>query len=211
MDCFKLHNQMAFHSISMKGSKITISAFHNPLNQSHLIETYTSKAHVHSLVIRLSSFVILLLLRPAANHVIPTAYNNWQCYLNQGTRLLCKILFSFPRSRRGIWRRNISNRLNKNVWGEWMILYFGIIAWIDIDFDYLTGLQFQRSKRRLIFMYNNEWYCLLRKSPTGMLRRKGFTFIIYKDTLKIDRLSSPLTLFNKSWGCIVGRTGGLSV
>ena len=37
-----------------------------------------------------------------------------------------------------------------------MILYFGIIAWIDIDFDSLTGLQFQRSKRRLIFMYNNE-------------------------------------------------------
>ena len=211
MDCIKLHNQMAFHSISMKGSKITISAFHNPLNQSHLIETYTLKAHVHSFCIRLSSFVILLLLRPAANHVIPTAYNNWQCYLTQGTRQLRKILFSFPRSKRGIWRRNISNRLNKNVRGEWMILYFGIIAWIDIDFDYLTGLQFQRSKRRLIFMYNNEWYCLLRKSPTGMLRRKGFTFIIYKDTLKIDRLSSPLTLSDKSWGCIVGRTGGLSV
>ena len=202
---------MAFHSISMKGSKIIISAFHNPLTQSHLIETYTLKAHVHSLCIRLSSFVILLLLRPAANHVIPTAYNNWQCYLNQGTRLLWKILFSFPRNRRGIWRRNISNRLNKNVRGEWMILYFGIIAWIDIDFDYLTGLQFQRSKRRLIFMYNNEWYCILRKSPIGMLRRKGFAFIIYKDTLKIDRLSSPLTLFDKSWGCIVGLNVGLSV
>ena len=200
---------MAFHSISMKGSKITISAFHNPLTQSHFIETYTSKAHVHSLVIRLPSFVILLLLRPTANHVIPTAYNNWQCYLNQGTMLLCKILFSFPRSRRGIWRRNISNSLNKNVRGEWMILYFGIVAWIDIDFDSLTGLQFQRSKRRLILMYNNEWYCLLRKSSIGMLRRKGFTFIIYKDTLKIDRLSSPLTLFNKSWGCIVGPKGGL--
>ena len=211
MDCFKLHNQMAFHSISMKGSKITISAFHNPLTQSHLIETYTSKAHVHSLVIRLSSFVILLLLRPAANFVICTAYNNWQCYLNQGTRLLCKILFSFPRSRRGIWRRNISNRLNKNVRGEWMILFFEIIAWIDIDLDSLTGLQFQRSKRRLIFMYNNEWYCLLRKSSIGMLRRKGFTFIIYKDILKIDRLSSPLTLFDTSWGCIVGLKGGLSV
>ena len=111
MDCLKLHNHMTFHSISMKCSKVTIGVFHNPLTQSHLIETYTSKANVHSLVIGLSSFVIPLLLRPIAKFIISTTHNNSQFYLNQGIRLLYKILFSFPRSRREIRRRNISNML----------------------------------------------------------------------------------------------------
>ena len=71
-----------------------------------------------------------------------------------------------------------------------MILHSVVIACIHIDFDTLTGLQFQNSKERRIFLYNNEWYCLLHKSP---FRRKGFIFIIHKDTLKIDRLSSPLS------------------
>ena len=65
-----------------------------------------------------------------------------------------------------------------------------VIACIHIDFDTLTGLQFQSSKGRRLFMYNNEWYCHLHKSP---FRRKGFIFIIHKDTLKIDTLSSPLS------------------
>ena len=189
MDFLKLHKHMTFHSISMKCSKVTIGVFHNPLTQSHLIETYTSKANVHSLVIRLSSLVIPLLLSPIAKFIISTTHNNSQFYLNQGIRLLCKILFSFPRIRREIRRRNISSML-KTLRGGWMILHSVVVACIHIDCDTVTGLHFQDSKGRRIFMYNDEWYCLLHKSP---FRRKGFIFIIHKDTLKIDRLSSPLS------------------
>ena len=114
---------MTFHSISMKSSKVTIELFHNPMTQSHLIETYTSKAHVHSLVIRLSPFVIPLLLRPIAKFIISTTHNNSQFCLNHGIRLLCK---SFPRSRRENWRRNISNML-KNIRREWMILWLLLV------------------------------------------------------------------------------------